>query len=129
MNYFLASSENVCHCCLQEKFENIKGVIGSRKSKDRQNTNSTPVLHKVYLYREDFKVRVINLVLPHRVRVMVFNAISNNMSVISWWSVLLMEETEVLGESQRSVTSHWQALSHKMVLSTLRHEWDLNSQL
>jgi hypothetical protein len=30
-----------------------------------------------------------------RVRVMVFNATFNNISVISWWSVLLVEETGV----------------------------------
>jgi hypothetical protein len=30
------------------------------------------------------------------VRVMVFNATSSNISVISWWSVLLVEETGVL---------------------------------
>ena len=29
------------------------------------------------------------------VRVMVFNTTFNNISVISWWSVLLMEETAV----------------------------------
>jgi hypothetical protein len=29
-------------------------------------------------------------------RVMVFNATFNNISVISWWSVVLMEETGVL---------------------------------
>ena len=39
---------------------------------------------------------------------MVFNATFNNISVISWWSVLLMEET---GENYRSVASHWQTLS------------------
>jgi hypothetical protein len=32
------------------------------------------------------------------VRVMVFNVTFNNISVISWWSVLLVEETEVPGE-------------------------------
>jgi hypothetical protein len=31
-----------------------------------------------------------------RVRVMVFNATLNNISVILWWSVLLVEETEVV---------------------------------
>jgi hypothetical protein len=31
------------------------------------------------------------------VRVMVFNATFNNISVISWLSVLLVEETRVLG--------------------------------
>jgi hypothetical protein len=30
-----------------------------------------------------------------RVRVMVFNVIFNNLSDISWWSVLLVEETGV----------------------------------
>ena len=37
---------------------------------------------------------------------MVFNAIFNNVSVISWRSVLLMEETRVPGENHR----HWQTL-------------------
>jgi hypothetical protein len=34
---------------------------------------------------------------------MVFNATYNNISVISWWSVLLVEETGVLGENNRPV--------------------------
>ena len=41
-----------------------------------------------------------------RVRVMVFNATFNNISVISWQSVLLVEETGVPGENHRPVTSH-----------------------
>jgi hypothetical protein len=40
-----------------------------------------------------------------RIRVMVFNATFNNISVISWWSVLLVEETGVPGENHRPVTS------------------------
>jgi hypothetical protein len=39
-------------------------------------------------------------VLLHNYRVMVFNATFNNISAISWGSVLLMEETRVLGENQ-----------------------------
>jgi hypothetical protein len=35
-----------------------------------------------------------------RVRVMVFNATFNHISVISWWSVLLVEETGVPGKNQ-----------------------------
>ena len=35
------------------------------------------------------------------VMVMVFNATFNNISVISWWSVLLVEETGVLRENHR----------------------------
>jgi hypothetical protein len=36
----------------------------------------------------------------------VLNATFNNISVISWRSVLLVEETEVPGENHRPVTSH-----------------------
>jgi len=35
-----------------------------------------------------------------------FNATFDNISVKSWWSVLLMEETEVFGKNHRPVTSH-----------------------
>jgi len=42
---------------------------------------------------------------------MVFNATFNNISVISWWSVLLVEETRVPGENHR-VTDK---LYHKML--------------
>jgi hypothetical protein len=34
-------------------------------------------------------------------RFMVFNATFNNISVISWWSFLLVEETGVPGENHR----------------------------
>jgi len=39
---------------------------------------------------------------------MVINATFANISVISWRSVLLLEETEVHGENHRSAASHWQ---------------------
>jgi len=48
------------------------------------------------------------------VRVRVFNASFNYISVISWQSVLLVEETRVPGEN------HWQTLSHNVVSSTPR---------
>ena len=41
-----------------------------------------------------------------RVRVMVFNATFNNISVISWRSVLLVEEIGVPGEHHRPAASH-----------------------
>jgi len=37
---------------------------------------------------------------------MVFNATFNNISVILWWSALLVEQTEAPGESHRPVASH-----------------------
>ena len=52
-----------------------------------------------------------------RFRFMVFNATFNNISAISWRSVLLVEETWIPGENHRSVVSHWQTLSHTVVLS------------
>jgi hypothetical protein len=58
--------------------------------------------------------------------VMVFNATFNNILVMSWQSVLLVEET---GENNRPVPSHWQTLSHNVVSSTPRHERGSNSQL
>jgi hypothetical protein len=43
---------------------------------------------------------------------MVFNAIFNNILIISWRLVLLVEETEVPGENHLPVASDWQTLSH-----------------
>jgi hypothetical protein len=40
------------------------------------------------------------------IRVMVFNATFNNIPVISWWSVVLMEESVVHGENHRPAASH-----------------------
>ena len=37
---------------------------------------------------------------------MVFNVTLNNISAISWWSVLLMEQTGVPGENHRPTASH-----------------------
>ena len=50
---------------------------------------------------------------------MVFNATFNNISVISWQSVLLVEETGRPGENHWPVASHWQTLSHNVVHLTL----------
>jgi hypothetical protein len=36
-------------------------------------------------------------------------------SVISWWSVWLVEETWVHRENHRPAASHWQTLSHNVV--------------
>ena len=40
---------------------------------------------------------------------MVFNTTFNNISAMSWRSVLLMEETWVPGENHRSAANHWQS--------------------
>jgi hypothetical protein len=46
---------------------------------------------------------------------MVFNATFNNISVILWWSVLLVEETGVPGKNHRAAASHLQTLSHNII--------------
>jgi hypothetical protein len=50
------------------------------------------------------------------VYLMVLNATFNNSSaVISWLSVLMMEETREPRQKHRPVASHWQTLSHNVV--------------
>jgi len=46
---------------------------------------------------------------------MLFNATFNNISIISWRSVLIVEETGVSRENHRPVTSHSLTLSYNVV--------------
>ena len=63
-------------------------------------------------------------------RFMVFNDTFNNISVISWWSVLLVEETGVPGETtDLSQVTGELYISYNVVSSTPRHEQESNSQL
>ena len=59
---------------------------------------------------------------------MVFNATFNNISVISWRSVLLVEDTGVRGENHRPAASDRQTLLY-VVSSTPLYERDSISQL
>ena len=59
---------------------------------------------------------------------MVLNSTFNNISVLSKWSVLLVDKTKKHGENNRPVPSNWQTLSHNVVSSTPHHEQDSNSQ-
>ena len=58
---------------------------------------------------------------------MVLNATVNNISAISWRSVLLVKETGVPGENHRSVASNRQTLSNNVVSNAPRHERGSNS--
>jgi len=60
---------------------------------------------------------------------MAINDVFNNVSVISWRSVLLLEKTGVPGETHQLVTSNWQTLSYKVISSIPRNEWDSNSHI
>jgi len=64
-----------------------------------------------------------------RLRVIVFNATFNDISAISWRSVLLMEVIGESGENLRPAASQRKIVSHNVVASTLRHERGSNSQL
>jgi hypothetical protein len=52
---------------------------------------------------------------------MVFNATFNNISVISWRSVLLVKEVGVTGENHQTVPSHFFFFTFLAVLQTLSH--------
>ncbi len=60
---------------------------------------------------------------------MVSNATFNNISIISWRLVLLMEENGAPGENHRHAASYCQTLSQHVISSTPPHERGLNSQL
>ena len=64
----------------------------------------------------------------YSVRSMMFNATYNNISVISWQSVSLVEETGLPGKNKRPVACHWKTLSHNVVSSTPCHKRDSISQ-
>ena len=61
---------------------------------------------------------IIQMTFNKMVWFMVFNATFHNISVISWRSILLVEETGVLWENHRPAASHWQTLRHYVVSST-----------
>jgi hypothetical protein len=58
---------------------------------------------------------------------MMLNATFNNISVIMWRSVLLVEETGVPGENHCLAPK--QTLSDNVVSSTPRHEQDLKNNI
>ena len=63
-----------------------------------KNYPYTKAFHFIRLLKKDLFLVIILLFLSifsSRVRVMVFSTTFNNISVISWWSVLLMEDTGV----------------------------------
>jgi hypothetical protein len=56
---------------------------------------------------------------------MVFNAIFNNISVISWQSVLLVEEIGIPGENHGPVPSHRQTLLHNVITNSIQKRTQL----
>ena len=60
---------------------------------------------------------------------MVFNDTVNNITIISWRSVLLVEETGIPVKNPELAESHYPTLPHNDVSSTPRREQDSNSLL
>ena len=54
---------------------------------------------------------------------MMFNTIFNNILVISWQSVLFVEETGVPRKTHRPVANHWQTLSRSTVSFNYTSPW------
>jgi hypothetical protein len=71
-------------------------------------------------------VLILHIATILRVGIKVFNATFRNISVISWRSVLLLEETR---EDYRHAASRWQTSSHKIVSSIARQKRNSDSQL
>jgi hypothetical protein len=66
--------------------------------------NNTSLLH--LLYNEHLTYVVVNIVVVLFRWFMVLNATFNNVSIISWPSVLFVEETGVPGGNHRPTASH-----------------------
>ena len=104
----------------------LKGILvwsnfALHKNSMRSGQNKLKSLYKMWkkhflLYQQI----PITATLMVRFRFMVFNATFNNIniSIITWQSVLLVEETGVPGENHWPAESHWQTLSHNVVRST-----------
>jgi hypothetical protein len=77
--------------------------------------------YEIYFYMAQynglfcFTCTFVTLLLCLFVCLMVFNATFNNISAISWCSVLLVEETGGPRENHWPVASQWQTLSHNVV--------------
>ena len=63
----------------------------------------------IYVFRHEL------IIYNSGIRNMVFNATFNNISIISWRSVLLLEESGGPWENHRPVGSHWQIWSQNVV--------------
>jgi hypothetical protein len=57
----------------------------------------------------------VNIFTQSRIRVMVFNATFNNISVMSSWSVLLVEETGIPRENHSHAANHIRTLYYIML--------------
>jgi hypothetical protein len=70
------------------------------------SVQSTGYQHEITSYVDIIGMELGNLHLKIRVILMVFNATFNNISAISWWSILLVEETGGPGGNHRPAANN-----------------------
>ena len=93
------------------------------------NTHLSGLLRVITAHELFSMEKRLNSEISHLWRVMVLNTFFNNISVISWRSVLLVEESSDPEKKHHPSASHWQTWSHNVVSSTYRHEHNSNSKL
>ena len=86
------------------------------------------IIHLIFVKQTNMNVYLFGFD-QFKARDMVFNVTFHNISALSLWYVLVVEDPGVPGEHQRPVIVHWQTLSHNVISSTPRHERDFNSQI
>jgi hypothetical protein len=59
---------------------------------------------------------------------MVLHATFNNISVISWREVLLVEEAWIFRKTHQPAANHWQTFSHKVVNRRANQKWTIQKQ-
>ena len=106
---------------LQSVYVPFRGIIHSSRIKNRQ----------------DIFTDLIPFVLFPKICLLVclmafnFNATFNNISAISWRSVLLVDETRGPGENHRPVSSHWQCKLYHIVIILIKDLYsrkDMNAE-
>ena len=86
------------------------------KSHRGSHDGSTQIINpNVYWAPSTYIFSNLYVFIKYGLGVVVFNATFNNISVISWQSVLLVEETIVPREKHWPAANHWQTLSHNVV--------------
>ena len=120
-------------------------MVEIKRSDDIGSSASTSWLHLIFslTIRWNMKLNTIPMATAMKTRfckriklknscdslfvcLMMLNVTFNNISVISWRSVLLVEDTGGPGENHRPVASHWQTLSHNAVHLSLIEIWTHN---